>query len=122
VSPVSASLPRSPGDRPQRWERIRRADLLKEYHALPAQGLSQRQSAPRLAVPRPTLPAWHAWQDPLAACAQVVEFFESVPGLAFLHRLTLALHGVFVAVGACGMRLVCLFLQRTGLHRLVGAS
>jgi len=89
---------------------------------LQAQGLSQRQSAQRLEVPRTTLQAWHAWRDRLDACPQVVEFFESVPGLAFLHRLTLALHVVFVEVGACGIRLVCLFLQMTGLNRFVGAS
>ena len=86
------------------------------------QGLSQRQVAQELGVPRTTLQAWLAWQDRLDACPQVVEFFESVPGLAFLHRLTLALHVVFVEVGACGIRLVCLFLQMTGLNRFVGAS
>jgi hypothetical protein len=48
--------------------------------------------------------------------------FESVPGLAFLHRLVLALHVVFVEVGACGIRLVCLVLEMTGLNRFVGAS
>jgi hypothetical protein len=51
-----------------------------------------------------------------------VEFFESVPGLAFLHQLVLALHAVFVEIGACGIRLVCLFVQMTGLDRFVGAS
>ena len=85
MSSVSDSLPRSTVGRHQRWERIRRAELLKEYHTLQAQGLSQRQSAQRLEVPRTTLQAWHAWQDRLDACPQVVEFFESVPGLAFLH-------------------------------------
>jgi hypothetical protein len=45
-----------------------------------------------------------------------------VPGLAFLHRLVIALHVVFVEIGACGIRLVCLFLQMTGLNRFVGAS
>ncbi len=49
-------------------------------------------------------------------------FFQSVPGLAFLHRLVLAIHLVCVEVGACGMRLVCLLLQLTGRHRFVGAS
>jgi hypothetical protein len=86
------------------------------------QGLSQRQVAQELGVPRTTLQAWLAWQDRLDACPPVVEFFESVPGLAFLHRLTLALHMVFVEVGVCGIRLVCLFLQMTGLNRFVGAS
>ena len=122
MSTVRDSLPRSSFDRHQRWERFRRAELLKEYRTLQAQGLSQRQSAQRLEVPRTTLQAWHAWRDRLDACPQVVEFFESVPGLAFLHRLTLALHVVFVEVGACGIRLVCLFLQMTGLNRFVGAS
>jgi pimeloyl-ACP methyl ester carboxylesterase len=89
---------------------------------LQARGLSQRQAANRLDVPRTTLQAWHAWQDRLDACPQVVAFFESVPGLAFLHRLVLALHVVFVEVGACGIRLVCLLLQLTGLDRFVGAS
>jgi hypothetical protein len=51
-----------------------------------------------------------------------VAFFQSVPGLAFLHRLVLALHLVCVEVGACGIRLVCLLLQLTGLNRFVGAS
>jgi hypothetical protein len=33
-----------------------------------------------------------------------------------------ALHLVYVEVGACGMRLVCLFLNLTGLNRFVAAS
>ena len=37
-------------------------------------------------------------------------------------RLVLALHLVCTAVGACGMRLVYLLLQITGLKRFVGAS
>jgi hypothetical protein len=63
-----------------------------------------------------------AWQDRLDACPQVVALFDSVPGLAFLHRLVLALPVVCVEVGACGIRLVCLLLQITGLNRFVDAS
>jgi hypothetical protein len=51
-----------------------------------------------------------------------VPFFQSGPGLAFLHRLVLAFHLVCVEVGACGIRLVCLFLTLTGLDRFVAAS
>jgi hypothetical protein len=36
--------------------------------------------------------------------------------------LVLALHGVGVEIGACGIRLVCLLWERTGLNRFVGAS
>ena len=87
-----------------------------------AQGVSQRQAAQVLDVPRSTLQAWRAYQESLDACPTVVAFFHSVPGLAFLHRLVLALHVVCVEIGACGIRLVCLLLELTGLNRFVGAS
>ena len=45
----------------------------------------------------------------------VVVFLYSVAGLAFLHRWVLALHLVYTEVGACGIRLVCLFLRITTL-------
>src|SRR5713101_5499153 len=86
------------------------ADLFEQYGALQAQGVSQRQAAKVLDVPRSTLQAWRAYQERLDACPAVVEFFQSPPGLAFLHRLVLAIHLVCTEVGACGMRLVCLFL------------
>ena len=114
--------PGSKAERTQRWDRTQRAQQLDEYRDLQAQGVSQRQAAKVLDVPRTTLQAWRAWQDSLDACPRVVQFFDSVPGLAFLHRLVMALHVVFVEIGACGIRLVCLFLQMTGLNRFVGAS
>jgi len=109
-------------ERTQRWDRAQRAERLDVYRDLQAQGVSQRQAAKVLDVPRTTLQAWRAWQDRIDACPRVIEFFDSVPGLAFLHRLVMALHVVFVEIGACGIRLVCLFLQMTELNRFVGAS
>ena len=113
---------RSNEDRHQRWARLERAELSERYGALHAQGVSQRQAAEVLEVPRSTLQAWRAYQERLDECPAVVAFFQSVPGLAFLHRLVLAIHLVCVEVGACGIRLVCLLLQLTGLNRFVGAS
>jgi hypothetical protein len=109
-------------DRHQRWPRIERADLFAQYGDLHAQGVSQRQAAQMLDVPRSTLQAWRMYHDRLDACPAVVTFFHSVPGLAFLHRLVIALHVVCVEIGACGIRLVCLVLELTGLNRFVGAS
>src|SRR5262249_20597971 len=119
---VIQETPRRHEDRHQRWERLECAEWFAQYHALQAQGVSQRQAATRLAVPRSTLQAWQAYQERLDACPTVVAFFQSVPGLACLHRLVLALHLVCVEVGACGIRLVCLLLKLTGLDRFVGAS
>ena len=109
-------------DRTQRWTRLERAALFARYGELHTQGVSQRQAAKVLDVPRSTLQAWRTYQDRLDACPTVVTFFHSVPGLAFLHRLVIALHVVCVEIGACGIRLVCLVLELTGLNRFVGAS
>jgi hypothetical protein len=62
------------------------------------------------------------WHDTLDMCPHVADFFQSGPGLAFLHRLVIAFHLVCVEVGACGIRLVCLCLNLTGLNRFVAAS
>jgi hypothetical protein len=55
-------------------------------------------------------------------CPHVADFFQSSPGLAFLHRIVIAFHLVCVDVGACGIRWVCLFRNLTGLDRFVAAS
>src|SRR5262249_2350674 len=100
--------PRLHDDCYQRWERIARAELFERHSDLKVQGLSQRPAAKVLDVLRSTLQAWRAYQERLDACPAVVAFFHSVPGLAFLHRLVLAIHLVCTEVGACGIRLVCL--------------
>jgi Family of unknown function (DUF6399) len=105
-----------------RWDRFERADLFEQYRELRTQGVSERQSAKDLKVPRTTLQAWRLWHDTLDICPHVADFFQSGPGLAFLHRLVIAFHLVCVEVGACGIRLVCLFLNLTGLNRFVAAS
>ena len=106
----------------QRWNRFDRADRFAQYLELQTQGVSQRQAAKQLQVPRTTLQAWRTWHDTLDICPQVAQFFQRGPGLAFLHRLVLAFHLVCVELGACGIRLVCLFLKLTGLDRFVAAS
>jgi hypothetical protein len=109
-------------DRQPRGDRFERADLFEHYRELRAQGMSQRQAAQALQVPRTTLQAWHLWHATLDICPHVAEFFQKGPGLAFLHRIVIAVHLVCVEVGACGIRLVCLLLNLTGLNRFVAAS
>ena len=73
-------------DRNQRWNRIERAERFERYGDRKVQGMSQRQAAKVLDVPRRTLQAWRAYQERLDECPAVVAFFHSVPGLACLHR------------------------------------
>jgi hypothetical protein len=122
VGTVIQSKAQSNDDRTPRWSRTQRAALFDQSLNLQAQGLSLRQAAKALEVPRRTLQAWRAYQKSLDEHPAVVIFFQSSPGLAFLHRLVLGLHLVCTEVGACGMRLVCLLLTLTGLDRFVAAS
>ena len=110
------------GQRQQHWPRLERAELFAQYQQLQAQGVSQRQAAQILEVPRTTLQAWQAYQERLDEHPTVIAFFQSSPGLAFLHRLVIGLHQVCTEAGACGIRLVCLLLRLAGLDRFVGAS
>ena len=71
------------------WDRFERADLFEQYRELRTQGLSERQAAKELKVPRTTLQAWRVWHDTLDSCPHVAEFFQSGPGLAFLHRIVI---------------------------------
>jgi hypothetical protein len=109
-------------ERHQRWDRRERAELFAQYSDLHAQGLSLRQAAKALDVPRSTLQAWRASQESLDEHPAVVAFFHRAPGLAFLHRLVLGIPLVCTEVGACGMRLGCLLVKLTGLDRFVAAS
>jgi Family of unknown function (DUF6399) len=122
VGTVIQAMPPINHDSQPHWDRFERADLFEQYRELRTQGLSERQAAKELKVPRTTLQAWRIWHDSLDICSHVAQFFQSGPGLAFLHRLVIAFHVVCVEVGACGIRLVCLFLHLTGLDRFVAAS
>jgi hypothetical protein len=104
VGTVIQDLPHINHGSQPRGERYERADLFEQYRALRTQGLSERQAAKELKVPRTTLQAWRIWHDSLDICAHVAQFFQSGPGLAFLHRLVIAFHVVCVEVGACGIR------------------
>src|SRR5215471_15028649 len=122
VGTIIQSKAQSNDDRTPRWNRTRRAELFDQYLALQAQGFSLRQAAKALEVPRSTLQAWRAYQDSLDEHPAVVAFFHSALGLAFLHRLVVAIHLVCTEVGACGIRLVCLLINLSGLDRFVAAS
>src|SRR2546426_12671846 len=82
-----------------RWDRMERAERFDQYLDLQTQGISQRQAAQKLDVPRSTLQAWQAYQEGLDESPAVVAFFQSPPGLAFLHRLVLGIHLVYPEVG-----------------------
>jgi hypothetical protein len=93
-----------------------------EFEAARERAISQRQFAKERRLPRTTLQYWLSRKAAIDADPEVIAFFESPVGLAFLHRLVIAAHLVFTQVGPCGIRLICEFLELSELDRFVAAS
>ena len=55
---VIPSQPQRNAARQAHWDRLERADLFSQYRVLRTQGLSERQAAKEIKVPRTTLQAW----------------------------------------------------------------
>ena len=98
------------------------AEKLSEYEKAIQSCPSQRQIAEEIEIPRSTIQHWLNRKDSIDATAEVVAFFESPAGTAFLHRLVLGAQFVITQVGPCGIRLVCQYLELTGLDKFVASS
>jgi len=108
----------------KRWERATQVLKLQEAETELAKHEpgSHRQVAEQVGIPRSTLQYWQQRQEALEATPAVVAFFESPEGLVLLHRLLVAAHVVITLLGSGGIRLVCVWLELTGLNRFVAAS
>jgi hypothetical protein len=108
----------------KRWERATQALKLQEAEAELAANEpgSHRHVAEQLGIPRSTLQYWQQRQEALEATPAVVAFFESPAGLVLLHRWLIATQVVITLLGSGGSRLVCVWLELTGLNRFVAAS
>jgi hypothetical protein len=104
-----------------RWEQNFVATTFDQFND-PDRPSSQRQYAEQHGIPRSTLGYWLRQADPAGLDPDLVAFFRSRCGLAFLRRLVLALFVAFLFRGACGLRLLSLFLRLTQLDRFVASS
>lgn len=99
------------------------AKMLEEYDAeTTAGGRSQRQWCAEAGISRATFQHWLTRRASLAASPGAVAFFESPEGVAFLHDFVVAAHLVMTWMGPCGIRLVCLLIDLTGLGPFIASS
>lgn len=87
-----------------------------------ALGVSQRSFAAEQGVPRTTLQHWLQRKAGLDASPLLVAFFESPDGLAFLHRLVMAVQYVMSFVCGCGLQAVAMVIELAGLEPFVANS
>ncbi len=102
--------------------RLERAEQLSVAAGQLAQGQPLRQVAARLGVPRSTLRGWCA-AEPLAGLPAAVAACLATPtGARWLHQLVVVMHLIITLRAGAGVRLVCEFLELSGLSAAVGAS
>lgn len=100
----------------------KRAEQFEAAGARLAAGRTQRQVAADLGVAHSTLQDWRRpvpIDDAPAALAALVRTPE---GVRWLHRLVLAAHFTITLRGAAGVRVVCEFLELSGLSAFVGGQ
>jgi hypothetical protein len=85
-------------------------------------GRTQPQAALDCGVARSTLQEWCRRPATVAVPAAVAEFVETPQGVRWLQRLIAAAHFAVTLLGGAGVRIVCQFLELSGLSAFVGAS
>ena len=103
------------------WSRQEVVEKVSDFENEGGQ-MSQRAWAEKAQVPRTTLRHWLNRKETIDSSAQVRDFFESPDGLAFLHRLLIAVHFVFTKVGVASIHNISEFLKLSGLSAFVGSS
>ncbi len=105
-----------------RRSRLERAEQLEAATARLAAGQPQRQVAADLGLARSTLQEWSKPVAVGAAPAALAALMETPDGVRWLHQLLLAAHFSITLQGGAGIRVVCQFLELSGLSTFVGAS
>jgi len=105
-----------------RRDRLERAHKCVAGEALLSAGQSQRQVAGALGVARST---WQDWQQGVshqAVPVALAAFVATPEGVRWLQRIVVAAQFVITLRGGAGVRMVCEFLELSGLSAFVAAS
>lgn len=103
--------------RPNRWDRATIAEKLSLFD-----NFNQRAFAREHQIPRSSFQHWLKRSQLLPEVSCAAAFLETPEGLEFLHRLVVAALFVITQLAGGGIRLVCSFLELSGLSPFVAAS
>jgi len=101
--------------------RLRRAEQFGAVARAQHTGASQRAAAASAGVARSTFRYWST-PKPIAAPVALAAFVETPEGVAWLRTVLVAAHWCITELGGGGVRVVCQFLELSGLSAFVGAA
>jgi len=104
-----------------RWREVEDLDAFWEARS-DSPRLSVRGFARSREVPESTFRDQVHRAEAAEAAAEVIEFIESMPGLAFMRQIVLAARYVIMERSGGGYRMMSEFLELSGLSEFVGAS
>ncbi len=102
--------------------RLERAEQLGVAAIQLAQGQPLRQVATELGVARSTLRGWCAASAPAGPPAEVAACLATPAGVGWRHQLVVVMHRIITLRAGAGVRLVCEFLELSGLAAVVGTA
>lgn len=112
----------APGPVVIRRNRLERAEKLEAAEARASAGQAQRRVAAELGVARSTLQDWRRAGTADTAPGALAAFLATPEGVHWLLRMVLAAQFAITLRGGAGVRVVCEFLELSGLSAFVGAS
>ncbi len=115
---IDSSADRRPTPIHDRWDRAKQLQAVAQAQQ---DGQSQRAAVTGVGVARSTLRHWHA-SPASPAPAALAAFVETPEGVVWLRRMLVAAHWSIGEQGGAGVRVVCDFLERSGLSAFIGAS
>lgn len=115
---VDSSADRRPTPIHDRLDRARHRQAVAQAQQ---DGQSQRAAVTSAGVARSTLRHWNA-SPATPAPAALAAFVETPEGVVWLRRILVAAHWSIGEQGGAGVRVVCDFLERSGLSAFIGAS
>jgi hypothetical protein len=106
----------------RQWRRQETVAHVAAFEATAGGAMTQREYARGHDVPRTTLQHWLARKGSLDASPTLVAWFESSEGLAFLHRLVIAVQFGMTYFSVGGLRAVAKVMELAGLEPFIANS
>ena len=105
-----------------RYDRLDVAQKVVNIKSVLKKTNNKSEAARESGVPRSTARYWLDREGKTGLSPEVELFFESPPGMAFLHQLFIAAQFIITQLSPCGVDILAKFLQLSQLDKFVASS